>query len=314
MQAKTMYDKVKFILPTTADTHGVVRHLEGCKQQNDMETGETCVFGGFGGMKITVSICGITIIGSLAKFYYPSNVWALDRRNTALAVEKLADGLHVPMDYARVVALEFGDTFVMRLPVGQYLPRFGDMPRMERLPVTAGSLYYQTGGRQHIKSFVFYDKGADAAAKGLAIPPGLADANLLRYEMRYHSRLARQLGMPVVTAADLSELGFYSRMARLYKDSYFSIRKQTKTQISMEGIDTVKGAFEAFAGYAIAQLPPDKVTGFVEEVKAANRFTHKSDYTRLKKKLQDAAAKGEALPDELVREMDEAIINATAYV
>ncbi len=81
----------------------------------------------------------------------------------------------------------------MMHPVGSYLAKLGDMPRLLRYHFYAGTLYYKPRGRQQSKVFAFYDKRADAKAKGMALPVGFHDANLLKYEMRLKGRLPQQL-------------------------------------------------------------------------------------------------------------------------
>ena len=228
-----MYDKLKLWAARTRDTPDITKFLDRAKEQIDHDTGEITTFGSLEGLKISIFTGGISIIGSLSKYLYPNNIYPLDRHSTAEAVEKLSDNLHLNISDAKVTGLEFGTQFVMRHKPEDYLRRLGDMPRLQRYHFDVGTLYYKPRGRQKPKVYAFYDKKADAAAKGMVLPVGFEDANLLKYEMRLNGRLPQQIGVPEVTASTLSESGFYRLMVKRYQDSYFAISKlnQVKTDV-----------------------------------------------------------------------------------
>ncbi len=311
-----MYDKVKFWAMRTRATPDVTKFLDRAKEQIDHETGEVCTFGSLEGLKVSIYTGGISIVGSLAKYLYPNNIYPLNRHTTAQAVEKLSDSLHLPIADAKVTGLEFGGTFMMRQPIKNYLSKLGDMPKLLRYHFDVGTLYYKPRGRQQPKVYAFYDKKADAAAKGMALPVGFEDANLLKYEMRLNGRLPQQIGVPEVTASTLSESGFYRLMVKRYQDSYFSITKfnQVKTNV-MNDIKTVSDAFDVLVARLINQSDHTQIAAFVEELKEAKVFEDRKSYTRLKKKIKEVASKaGVTVSDELIKELDDEIRNVGAYV
>lgn len=311
-----MYDKVKLWTARTRATPDVSKFLDKAKDQIDHETGEVCTFGSLEGLKVSIYTGGISIVGSLAKYLYPNNIYPLDRHSTAQAVEKLSDSLHLSMDDAKVTALEFGTQFVMMHPVENYLSKLGDMPKLLRYHFDVGTLYYKPKGKQQPKIFAFYDKKADAAAKSMTLPDGFTDANLLKYEMRLNGRLPQQLGVPEVTASTLSDRSFYKLMVKRYQENYFSISKQhqIKTNV-MNEIKTVSDAFDVFVARLIAQGDQTQIAGFLEELKDAKVFNDRISYTRLKKKIQEVATKaGVTVSDELIKELDDEIKNIGAYV
>ena len=311
-----MYDKVKFWVMRTRATPDVSKFLDKAKDQIDHETGEVCTFGSLEGLKVTIYTGGISIIGSLAKFLYPNNVYPLNRHSTAQAIEKLSDSLHLSVEAATVSGLEFGQAFVMKYPVESYLSKLGNMPKLLRYHFDVGTLYYKPRGKQQPKVFAFYDKKADAMAKGMALPVGFKDANLLKYEMRLNGRLPQQMGVPEVTASTLSESGFYRQMVKRYQDSYFSISKQNqiKTDVMSE-IKTVSDAFDVLVARLINQSDQTQIAAFLEELKEAKVFEDRINYARLRKKIQAVAAKaGVTVSDDLVKELDDEIKNAVAYV
>ena len=311
-----MYDKVKLWMERTRATPDVSVFLEKAKEQADLDTGEVCVYGSLDGLKVSVYTGGISIVGSLPKFLYKSNVYPLDRHSTARAVEKLSDSLHIKIGEARVTGMEFGQAFVMKYPAESYLARLGNMPKMLRYHFDVGTLYYKPRGRQQPKVYAFYDKKADAAAKGIALPVGFEDANLLKYEMRLNGRLPQQMGVPGVTASTLTESGFYRLMVRRYQEGYYSISKQNKVKLdNMSEIKTVTDAFNVLVARLIIQGGQTQVEGSLEELKEAKVFEDRKNYTRLKKKIQEVAGKaGITVSDEMIKELDDEIKNVGAYV
>lgn len=311
-----MYDKLKLWAARTRATPDVSKFLDRAKDQIDHATGEVCTFGSLEGLKVSIYIGGISIIGSLAKYLYPNNIYPLDRHTTAQAIEKLSDSLHISVDDAKVTGLEFGTQFVMAHPVENYLSKLGNMPKLLRYHFDVGTLYYKPKGKQQPKVFAFYDKKADAVAKDMALPVGFDEANLLKYEMRINGRLPQQLGVPEVTAATLSEKPFYRLMVKRYQESYFAISKnnQIKTDV-MDEIKTVSDAFDVFVARLISQSDQTQIAGFLEELKEAKVFDDRNNYSRLKKKIQSIASKaGVTVSDELIKELDDEIKNVGAYM
>ena len=310
-----MYDKLKIWAARSRATPDIGMFLDNAKDQIDHATGEIRTFGSLDGLKVSVFTGGISIIGSLSKYLYSNNIYPLDRHSTAEAVEKLSDNLHLNISDAKITGLEFGTQFVMRHKPEDYIRKLGEMPRLQRYHFEVGTLYYKPRGKQQPKVFVFYDKKADAVAKGMTLPDGLSDANLLKYEMRFNQRLPQQLGVPEVTALTLSDKEFYRQMVRRYQDCYFSISKQNQVKTNiMNEIKTVSDAYDVLVARLINQSDQTLITAYLEELKEAKTFEDRKSYTRLKKKIQDVAAKAELGSDELVKELDNEIKNVGAYV
>lgn len=311
-----MYDKVKIWATRTRATPDVGKFLDNAKDQIDHATGEVITFGSLDGLKVSIFTGGISIIGSLSKYLYPNNIYPLDRHSTAEAVEKLSDSLHLNISDAKITGLEFGTQFVMRHKPEDYLKKMGDMPRLQRYHFEAGTLYYKPKGKQQLKVFIFYDKKADAEVKGMRLPFGFADANLLKYEMRFNQRLPQQIGVPEVTASTLSDKDFYRQMVKRYQASYFSISKQNQVKTNvMSEIKTVSDAFDVLVARLINQSDQTQIAEFIEELKGERVFEDRKNYTRLKKKIQEVLTKAEiSVSDELIKELDNEIKNVGAYV
>lgn len=314
-----MYDKVKLWIDRAivGEQYPIIAtYLDRAKQEVDLQTGEVKIFGCLDGLKVTIHIGGLSVVGSLAKYLHGSNIYPLDRHTTAQAIEKISDALHLQAENAKVTGLEFGTNYLMTHQVSNYLERLGDMPRLGRYHFEPSTLYYKGTGKTQPKVIAFYDKMADAEAKGMEYPDNLIGANLLRYEMRINGRLSQQLKVPEVKASTLYQKPFYRMMVKRYQDSYFSISKmnQIKTDIMSE-IKTVSDAFDVFVARLISQTDQTQIGGFLDELKGAGVFNDRKNYTRLKKKIQDVATKANiTVSDELMRELDNEIRNCGAYV
>lgn len=294
----------------------IANYLDEANTQINHQTGEVKTFGSLEGLKVSILIGGLSVIGSLPKYLYGSNVCTLDRHTTSQAIEKLSDALHLRADEASVTGVEFGTNFLMMHQVSDYLAKLGNMPRLSRYHFEPSTLYYKGTGKQQSKTFVFYDKMEDARAKGMGCPENMKGANLLRYEMRLNGRLPHQLGVPEVKASTLSQTSFYRMMVKRYQDSYFSIAKlnQIKTDVMSE-IKTVTDAFNVFVARLISQTDQTQIGCFLEELKEAGVFDDRKNYTRLKNKIQEVATKANiTVSDELIRELDDEIKNCGAYV
>lgn len=314
-----MYDKVSLWLNSVMGNErqeAVARHLNDAVTQIDNQTGEVRTFGSLGSLKVSIYGGGLSVVGSLPKYLNGgSNVLPLDRHATAEAVAKMSDALHLDIGEADVRSLEFGTIFMMNHEVSAYLDRLGDMPRFDRCRATATSLYYRGKGVRQLKTFNLYDKLAEAKEKGMPYPSYLEGNNLLRYEMRLNGCLGQQLKEPPVKTSTLYDRLFYTKIVGLYQKSYYSIQKFKQSKANAMGdIETVGDAFNVFVARLMSKNPEEAAT-FLSELKRADVFSDRKCYTRLKNKMEEVAAKIDApVADELIRELDNDMLNCGAYV
>ena len=316
-----MYDKVKIWVDRCdigEQYTNIASLLDEAKEQTDLKTGEVRTYGSLQGLKVSLYVSGLSIIGSLPKYLYGSNIYPLDRESTKEALNKIVDTLHLSLDEAKVTGFEFGCCFAMRHKPKEYLDRLGSMPRLQRYRFNQDTLYYKHRGKQQPKTFCYYDKIADARAKQIEIPQGLQDANLLRCEIRLDGRLPYQLGVPEVTASTLSDRMFYKMVMQRFQETYFSISKYNKFKTDvMSEIKTVADAFDCFVGKLLSQTEQsqEQVNDFLEELKGADIFKDRVSYTRLRQRIERAANKAcYTISDELIKELDDEFRNVGAYV
>ena len=307
-----MYDKCKLWVPRTANTPDVEKHLEAVKENIDKETGEVCTYGTLYGLKVSIYTGNIAVEGSLPRVIYPNNIYPLDRHGTAQAIEKLSDTLHLPMNEAKVTGLEFGKFFPMKHPVECYFSRLGNMSRYRREAIAKGSLYY----KQKNKELVFYDKKADAKAKGMTIPLGFEDANLLKIEMRFLRYLSNQTGVSNITGVTLSDTAFYRHMIKMYQDMYYSITKLKQGNMEdLSNIKTPDDGFRLLISELLNETDPQRITDFLSRLKEVKAYRDNKSYSRLKRKIQEVMEIASATKvDELIEELNDDIKHVGAYV
>lgn len=314
-----MYDKVTIWKDGRMrdEYPNLVALLKDAKEQTDLQTGEIKTYGTLQGMRVGIYPTAIRIDGSLPKFLYAGgNVIPLSRHTTEEAIKKLSDTLQINLEDARVSALEFGANFLMRHKPSEYLKRMGELPRRQRYNFNLDTLYYRHKGKEQPDTFCLYDKISDAKAKGMPIPAGFEDANILRVELRLNGSLAKQMGVAEVAASTLYDRAFYNKIRCRFINTYYSINKINKLNANfMESIKTPKDAVDGFLGLMLAKAGQgmQEIDNYMEELKANQVFTDRINYKRTKDALLKAAYKAKlSSKDELVAELDDCFINLKA--
>jgi hypothetical protein len=261
-------------------------------------------------------MAGVSIKGSLAKYYFPSNIYTLNRHQVKEAIEKLSDDLSLPMHEARVTRIDVSTHFIMSRPTPQYYEVLGGCRYYNRIQATGNTLYYHLKGLDCKRSMCFYDKAREMRQSGESLPHVYTGANLLRYESRWRTRLPQQLKEPQVIGESLYNGAFYRKTIKYWSDNYFSIQKKKRLkQSAMDEIKTVKDAVNYIYAFAIGRLPPDEIQQILEDMKANKVFEDKKYYSRLKQHLKKLSNNEKIMEaDELVKELDADIKNVLAYM
>lgn len=312
-----MYDKIVIWKSRMGDEYPhLLTLLSDAKEQTDLETGEIKAYGSLQGMRVGIYPTAIRIEGSLPKFLYDGgNLIPLNRHTTEEAIKKLSDALQINLEDAGVSSLEFGANLVMRYKPSEYLKRMGELPRRQRYTFNVDTLYYRHKGKEQPDTFCLYDKVSDAKAKGMPIPQGFEDKNLLRVELRLNGSLAKQMGVAEVKASTLYDRQFYNKIRCRFINTYFSISKLNKLNTHfMESIKTPKDAVDGFLGLMLAKAGGmQEIDAYLEELKANQVFSDRINYKRTRDALYKAASKAKlSSKDELVAELDDCFINLKA--
>jgi len=158
--------------------------------------------------------------GSLCKYYMGDNYKTLERKDIKMAFEMLSDALHLPMNLASITRLDLAQNFCTRYPPEVYFNHLGFLNYATRLQEPNGLYYKQTGGR-----LAFYNKNKEHKTKREPIPDLYVGRNVLRYEQRYTTRVAKQLNVEKVTGDLLYSEDFFVGLLNRWRDKYKQIQK-----------------------------------------------------------------------------------------
>lgn len=240
-------------------------------------------------LRLYISERGVSIQGSLAKYYLSDNMQTLRRQDTEQAIQKLSDNLHLPVKEAQVSRVDFAHNFIMQYKPEVYYPHLGESQYFKRYSQPE-SIRYENGSRTKL----FYNKQAEAKSGGYRIPEVWTGKNVLRYEIRYRRRLAKQFKEPEVRARTLYEEQFYIKLTDRYVSDFKSIHKNAKISLDIENMATVKDFWDQMALLMIEKIGQDGAVDLVEELRAKEVFDKPEYYSRLKKQIRDKSNKFKA--------------------
>lgn len=259
--------------------------------------------GNYGNMKIDTYKNGISIVGSLTKFYFGDNVHTLSRLQIKEAIDMLSDSFHLDMQKAKVTRLDIGFNLNVNNRVRKYLLLFGlcaNLIRSENISNGELSIYYRSHAKRtnRGKELYFYDKALEANL--------LKSDNLLRYELRFLKRLPQQLGVPEILGKTLLDSNFYTHLVNLWAENYFDIEK--KQRIKLENMDSItkpQEAFNALVALLYSQVDPALIEAFLATLKEDKVFADPKYYTRLNQKINKINSNVSLMEtNDLINELD----------
>lgn len=184
------------------------------------ELGQNYITGMLGSnYKAAVSVSGISLKGSLAKYFLIDNFHTLTRADCQRAIEKMSDELHLPIDKAIIRRIDLAQNFIMKYEPETYYNYLGQCPHFKRF-IQPNSVYYNNGK----KTMIFYNKIAEGKTKGLIIPEVWHGQHVLRYEMRFEKRLPEQFNMPEINGSTLYAEKFYMELIKRWVEGYWKTR------------------------------------------------------------------------------------------
>ena len=300
-----MYDTVHFWLPMDAiclDLNKTIQKL-GNLTEHVKDNGQLYYSGHLSNIRVNLSEQGVSLKGSIAKYLLHDNFKTLTRSDTKTAIEKITDELFLSIGKAKVTRLDFGQNIMTKQVPEAYFHLFGNSYRYNRFQ-QAKSLYYQNTRRQK----VFYNKIAEAKSSGLVCPKVLENQHLLRYEIRFMSKINEQLKQNEITASLLFEERFYITIFDRWFDEYISIQKNQIINNDLYSVKTPKDYMDYLILYAIQAKGHDNIFKELDLLKKVKAFDKPEYYTRLKKQLQKHLELPEmTFKSELVEELDKKI-------
>lgn len=273
------------------------------------QDGQPYFNGYLGNYKVSVSGKGISLKGSLAKYFLPDNFHTLTRSDSAWAIEKLADELHLPMKQAKISRVDFGQNILMDYKPEAYYSYLGECLHYKRHPLDK-SLYYRNALRQ----LYFYDKIAEGKKKKMSLPDVWHGQNVLRYELRFMSRLHAQFNMPEVKASTLSNEKFYMALVDRWEAEYEQVNKLNLINFNLLDMKSGKDFFKQLALSKINDIGQDRIMQAVDDLKVKKAFKNPEEYSRLKRKIRELTKTPDLTKSsELVAELDKKISAAKRY-
>lgn len=291
------------------EARGALSALSELQTFIDNSTGEVAGHRGkLRNLRVKVTGNGLSVNGSLAKFFLGNNLESLNKQTTAIALESLSDHLHLPMDEATIFRLDIGENLNMREPLIAYTSQLGDARHYKKSEfANRQTVLYKNS----MRSLTFYPKLVEMRSHKESIPEAFIGQNLLRYEARYTARIAKQLNRPLVRASDLIDEDFYARLLQRWKEEYFSIHKlhrptgeinventrQFLRSLAMIGLKYIGGEETALEAVRAARSKGklDKMQAYrlratVRELASAENLTESSDaILELDERIREAA-------------------------
>jgi hypothetical protein len=276
-----MFDNVNFYIDngSVENTFSILPYLTDITEKSNARMGYS-VSGKLKNYTVNVYENGISLKGSLSKYYLSNNIQTLTRQATARAIEQMSDELHLDLNDAKVTRLDVSTVIPTKQPPQNYYKHLGVKPYYQRLQATADTLYYNTLKQQ----LIFYDKTKEAAAKGVELPATLSNTNLLRYELRFMKSLSTKLKTDV-KGKTLSDEIFYFNLIERWQKEFESIKKITKINVMIENVKTPKEAQTALFSALLQQSGQDVIEGFLADLRAKNTFNDPKYYSILKSDL-----------------------------
>lgn len=266
-------------------------------------TEQHSINGHLGNYKVYVSDSGVSLKGSLAKFYLDNNFEILTRQDTQRAIELMSDVIGLPIAKAKINRLDLGYNFKTKYPVESYYNFLGAAQYYQRL-VQPKSIYY----RNNLRQLIFYNKIAEAKSKGIAIPSIYQNSPVLRYELRYMKQVSKQL-KETVTAQTLYNEEFYIKVVDSLLSNYQKITKIHIPNLDFKAMKSPKDYIYYLTLLGLQSKGLNQALQEVELLRQMNTFPQKEYYSRLKRDLKKIAQnKKQNTISEHIKELDKRML------
>lgn len=282
---------------------------------------------------VCISPRGISLKGSLAKFYLGDNIGTLTRRDTQKALDALGDMLGVSVMGATVTRVDVAGNKVTQRPPADYFSGLGNKSRYKRIKsVKTESLYYKQNNMQ----LAIYDKIRELKQRGASIPKAFAGCNVLRYELRFLKQrtLKEQLeknrrcvgkladgnatassppppmcvvgGSPaVITASMLVDEDNYYCLCQLWKDEFLKIQKiNTLPIMTKQSITPAEGVEYLLSMLLRKEDGAKTIDEYISALKAQGKMQRPKDYSMLKSRLNTILQQPNEQPSDMNNELE----------
>jgi len=261
------------------------------------------ISGYLGGMKVFIYESGISIRGSLAKYFLKDNFQTLFRSDIQRAIEKMSDEIHLPVIKSKVTRIDIAQNFITNYKPESYYDLLGDSRYFKRF-VLPQSLYYSNNSRTKL----FYNKIIEGRKKGYCIPDVWLDSHVLRYEYRLKGKA---IGCPKwnkIEAKDLFDETVYIHLINEFVKEYDNINKLNHFNFNLENMKTPNDFIIQLALLKIQEIGQNDIMRMVEDLRVKKVFNKKEYYSRLKSKIRDLCKQPEITESsDLIDELSQKI-------
>ena len=300
-----MFDTINLWLPIDdAGIHNFDKSIKSLNQINECinDDGQVSIHGNLNNYKVKLSGKGVSLKGSLAKYYLPDNFHTLTRSDTARAIEKLSDEINLPIHLAKVCRIDFAQNLIMNYEPQAYYSFLGECQYYKRQK-WENSLYYKNENRTKL----FYNKIKEGKSKGLKLPDVWNGQNVLRYEMRFTKRIKKQFNQLEINASNLSDEKFYMKIFDKWMDEYTAINKINNLKFDLSKMKSPKDYLNNLLLRQILIDGQDKIMQEIEDLRHLKIFEKPEYYSRLKKQIKQLCKSQLTASSELIFELDKKI-------
>jgi hypothetical protein len=197
-----------------------------------------------------------TITGSITKLIKGSNQMNYTIEVVQESIKYLSHLLRMDISKAKIIRLDFGLNIKLDYPVFNYLSML-IKPTLTKKHIVENQKGKETVEyRSWDRKAIFYDKIAELKATGIQLDAKNQNCNLLRYEIKFNSRISHRFNVAEVTFEMLAEVWFYQKLLQTWYEQYskilkvykpvpvldFSMPKNFKATLVAYGIHAVGGA------------------------------------------------------------------------
>ena len=274
-----MIDTIKF---TIREKHAKIWRLN----INPERQADTNTFSGHcKNLRINESLNGVTIQGSIAKYYNGDNITNFSRHDYKKALEQLEQETGLNLQEAILQRVDFAHTVIVKNPTMHYLDLFDEMGIYKMNTVRNKGLesityFTPTGAR----AFCGYDKIKEMTDKKETIPELYQGDNVLRLEYRIVRRagIKKYLGKGQdISPHDLTDKETYNELKKQSINFYNSIPKVGRL-VFLDGAKEVtpKNYNDTLAEYC-RQMNPESSKLFLQDMKSRGLISQ-PNYERIK--------------------------------
>ncbi len=145
------------------------------------------------------------------------------------------------------------------------------------------------------------------------IPEVFQGRNVLRYELRFTSRLKQQFGSEI-KALDLYNENFYIGIVNRWKNTYFEIRKLNRFKMDSFDFENVKGLFNQLALIGLETVGGEQAVIEMLENERESGTLNRFQFKRFKDKLSALTTNEKYFePNDCIFELDRKVRQAAKY-